>query len=98
MLITALKLKLFSVGAIVSNHIVNTSDNASFLQQLHVSLNDARLIFIEKNHQKVIFSWWMLFIRCVFYLDSCKNIGNPYCEPTIVVHDITAMKQYCTRT
>jgi len=44
-------------------------------------------IFIAKNHQRVVFSWWMLFkagFRCVFF---CKKIGDPYHEPTIMVHD-----------
>ena len=41
---------IFSVGAIVSNHIVNNSDNALFLQQLHDSLNDVRLLILVMSY------------------------------------------------
>ena len=58
MLITALKLKLFSVGAIVSNHIVNSADmNALFLQQLHDSLNDVRLLTILHDCSIRVYCW-----------------------------------------
>jgi len=48
-------------------------------------------IFIAKNHQRVVFSWWML-LRQVLGVCSirifAKSIGDPYYEPTIVVHDM----------
>ena len=43
-------------------------------------------ILLANNHQKVVFSLWMLGFRCVL-LEFCKNMGDPYYEPTVVVHD-----------
>jgi len=39
---------------------------------------------LAKNHQKVVFNFWMLFKAGFRYV---KNMGNPYYELTIVVHD-----------
>jgi len=44
-------------------------------------------IFIAKNHQRVVFSWWMLFKGVYSIRIFTENIGDPYYEPTIVVHD-----------
>jgi len=45
--------------------------------------------FIAKNHYRVILSWWML-LRQVLGICSifAKNMGNPYYESTIVVHNM----------
>ena len=47
-------------------------------------------ILLAKNHQKVVFSLWT-FLRQVLGVCSIrifeKNMGDPYYEPTIVVHD-----------
>jgi len=51
-------------------------------------------IFIAKNHQRVVFSWWMLLRQVIGVcpIRILKNIGNPYYEPTIVVHDTYNIK------
>ena len=49
-------------------------------------------IFLVKTH--VILGWKILFkvaFRCMFYV-LAKNHGDPYYEPTIVVHDIEMLK------
>ena len=46
-------------------------------------------ILLAKNQQKVVIGLWMLSkagLRCVRIY--AKNIGDPYYEPTIMVHDI----------
>jgi len=55
MLITALKLKLFSVGAIVFNHIVNNRARIVFIAT--DSLNDVRLFICVVISVSVSHSW-----------------------------------------
>jgi len=55
---------------IMNNKNMNKMANFSFLILLsfHLILTSGP-IFIAKNHQRVVFSWWMLFkagFRCVF--------------------------------
>ena len=45
-------------------------------------------ILLAKNHQKVVFSLWMLGVLGVCSIRIfAENMGDPYYEPTIVVHD-----------
>ena len=47
-------------------------------------------ILLAKNHQRVAFSLWILFQQVLGVCSiriSAENMGDPYYEPTIVVHD-----------
>ena len=45
--------------------------------------------FIAKAHQWIVLKWWMLRVQMGALLGFLqKNMGDPYYEPTIVVHNI----------
>ena len=69
------------------------------LSQIHILfpfhlILTSGLILIANNNQRVVLSWRMLskvVFRCAFFRVFAKNMGDPYYEPTIVVHDTTSV-------
>ena len=89
------------VSYLWKNNIMNmkmkiwTKWQISVLAKIHIPLPFYLIltrgpIIIVKRNLRVILSWWML-LRWLLGVCSirvlAKNHGNPYYEPTIVVHD-----------
>ena len=74
------------------------SAKTHILLPFYLILTGGPNIIVKKN-LRVILSWRMLFkmaFRCMFYILEFgkKNHGDPYYEPTIVVHDTAFMSLF----